>query len=264
MSKTFKGGIAVTAAVLLAATLLVTGCPNSEEPGPNGFALSGTITVNETPVASLDEMKSRMASLAGSGASSASPIRVTIAITNASQLSGTNGGGTDPLHKLFDAIPDDAFITYDLSGCTFTDIQNITAGIAEARTNNANLVSITLPDTLATIGDWAFAYCSSLTSITIPASVTSIGGSVFSNCSGLTQATIPDSVTSIGNYAFYKCSDLTSVYVLRDTLPLTTLGYYGVQDANASLRIYVPASTVAAYKAIVYWTSYSSKIQAIP
>ena len=53
-----------------------------------------------------------------------------------------------------------------------------------------------------------FYGCSGLTSITIPDSVTSIGGSAFSGCSGLTSITIPDSVTSIGSGAFGGCAKL--------------------------------------------------------
>ena len=45
----------------------------------------------------------------------------------------------------------------------------------------------------------AFSECSGLTSVTIPDSVTSIGDGAFSGCSGLTSVTIPDSVTSIGD-----------------------------------------------------------------
>ena len=59
----------------------------------------------------------------------------------------------------------------------------------------------------------AFYNCSSLTSITIPNSVMSIGGSAFYNCSGLTSVTIPDSVTSIGYYAFGGCNKLQNIYI---------------------------------------------------
>ena len=51
-----------------------------------------------------------------------------------------------------------------------------------------------------------------MTSIVIPDSVTSIGDYAFAYCSGLTSIMIPDSVTSIENYAFSHCSSLTSVY----------------------------------------------------
>ena len=69
-----------------------------------------------------------------------------------------------------------------------------------------------IPNSVTSIGDYAFYYCKGLTSVTIPSSVTSIGKSAFSYA-GLTSINIPSSVTSIGTFAFNKCSGLTSVVI---------------------------------------------------
>ena len=62
--------------------------------------------------------------------------------------------------------------------------------------------SYTIPNSVTSIGNYAFSNCTDLTSIIIPNSVTCIGGSAFSGCTGLTSIIIPNSVTSIGDYAF--------------------------------------------------------------
>ena len=64
--------------------------------------------------------------------------------------------------------------------------------------------SYTIPNSVTSIGEYAFSGCTSLTSVTIPDSITSIGKNAFYSCKSLTSVTIPDSVTSIGNGAFYN------------------------------------------------------------
>ena len=77
----------------------------------------------------------------------------------------------------------------------------------------SSLTSVTIPNSVTSIGDGAFQNCSSLTSITIPNSVTSIGEAAFIGCFSLPSITIPNSVTSIGARAFYSCSSLTSITI---------------------------------------------------
>ncbi len=85
------------------------------------------------------------------------------------------------------------------------------------KTSNNTLIlgckNTIIPESVTSIGDYAFRDCSVLTSITIPESVTSIGNGAFYYCSGLTSITFPEGVTSIGSEAFYGCSGLTSIHI---------------------------------------------------
>lgn len=77
----------------------------------------------------------------------------------------------------------------------------------------SSLTDIIIPNSVTSIEDDAFADCSSLTDITLPNSVTSIGGGAFAECSSLTSITMPNTVTSIGNGAFYHCSSLKNIAI---------------------------------------------------
>jgi len=70
-----------------------------------------------------------------------------------------------------------------------------------------------IPNSVTSIGAFAFQGCSNLFSINIPNSVTSIGASAFSGCSNLSSISIPSSVTNIEGYAFYGCSSLGAFIV---------------------------------------------------
>ena len=90
-----------------------------------------------------------------------------------------------------------------------------------------NIVSVTIPDGVTSIGESAFRDCTSLTSITIPDSVTSIGDYTFRGCSSLTSITIPYGVTWIGKYAFYRCTSLTSITIPDSITSIGGSAFYG-------------------------------------
>ncbi len=73
--------------------------------------------------------------------------------------------------------------------------------------------SYTIPSSVTTVGNLAFADCSGLASLTIPNSVTTIGPVAFVSCTSLTGVTIPNSVTTIGDGSFAYCTSLASVNI---------------------------------------------------
>ena len=152
------------------------------------------------------------------------------------------------------------------AGNTVYDSRNNCNAIIETSTNTliVGCQNTTIPNSITSIGDYAFSYCSSLTSVTIPNSVTSIGNSAFSNCSSLTsinvaddnpnysskdgvlfnkqqttliqcpggmqgEYVIPNSVTSIASNAFQNCSSLTSVTIPNS---VTSIGDYAFNGVN--------------------------------
>jgi len=135
-------------------------------------------------------------------------------------------------------------ISFDKDYCSYPNNNNARLHILDE--NGDEVTDIVLPDSVKSIGDYAFQNCTELTSITIPDSVTSIGKSAFYDCTGLTSITIPDSVTSIGNAAFYRCTGLTSVTIGNGVTRIEHSAFYGctglkdvyITDVEAWLNIY--------------------------
>ncbi len=92
-----------------------------------------------------------------------------------------------------------------------------------------NLVSVTVGDSVTSIGDYAFGNCSSLGSVKMGDSVTTIGAYAFYGCSGLSEFTLTEKISSIGESAFEDCTALTSV-----TLPqsVTSIGNHAFKGCT--------------------------------
>ena len=107
------------------------------------------------------------------------------------------------------------------------------------RCNRTATETITIPNSVTTIGVGAFWGCIGLTSVTIPNSVTTIGEYAFYGCDNLTSVTIPNSVTTIGEYAFGYCYELTSVTIPNS---VTTIGEYAFGYCIDLISIAIPNS----------------------
>ena len=146
-------------------------------------------------------------------------------------------------------------------------VELIPAGLFSGCTG---LTSVTIPDSVTSIGDYAFSGCTGLKSVTIPNNVTSIGKGAF-NCTGLTEViynakavadlnwgscvfeyagtssggfrvVIGDSVERIPSYLFYNCSGLTEIYYNAKAvtdLKESSAAFWYVGSSSGSVKVFI-------------------------
>lgn len=107
----------------------------------------------------------------------------------------------------------------------------------EAFVNSAALRSVTIPEGVTSIGDKAFAGCVSLQSIALPDSLTDIGTAMFDTCTSLESAVLPTGMTAVPPSMFLQCEALRSI-----TLPkgLITIGDHAFEHCNSLDAIQIP------------------------
>ncbi len=236
VSKTINLATAGTLSTLLTAT---------EKTTITNLTITGTIDSRD-----FKTMRDNMPALAIVDISGAS-----IALYTGS--AGTYNIGTSSYTYPANGIPKNSF-------CTPSDV------------GKSTLINFIFPNSVTTIGDYAFSKCDGLVSITIPNLVTTIGGSAFTACTKLTNIslgnsistigvaafagcnmssiTIPNSVISMGDVVFNSCPNLKTVYCLNinpPTILINTLGSSGALN-----NVFVPTASVLAYKGAQYWKNY--------
>lgn len=102
------------------------------------------------------------------------------------------------------------------SGCSALTTVQFGSGLASipgALFEGTGLKTVTLPESVTSIGSWAFANCAKLEQVSFPAGLTSIDLSAFENCTALTAVTLPKRLTELGSAVFKNCSALKSVWI---------------------------------------------------
>lgn len=106
--------------------------------------------------------------------------------------------------------------------------------IDHAAFHDSAVTSVTIPDSVTSIPDDAFGFCSQLTNISIPNSVTFIGFSAFNSCTSLKSITLPSSLSTIQSSAFYNCGNLETI---RIPVSVTFIGNYTFAGCPNSMTV---------------------------
>lgn len=193
--------------------------------------------------------------------------------SNAEQKIAVTYSGTSPLSAVYTgniAIP--RFVTYN--GITYTVMsideyafancssltsvfipQSVTS-IGAYAFSYTGIESITIPNSVVSIGDYAFMYSRSLNSIILEDGVKSIGYQAFVGSTNLKTVVLPATIESIGSEAFWECSNITSIICKAINPP--TCDNYTFGKVNKDIPLYVPASSVFTYRTTDYWSSFTN------
>ena len=171
---------------------------------------------------------------------------------------------------------------YNLPNLREIHFASTTKTIEHSAFSGSGLESIVIPETITSIGDYAFSNCNRLVSASVPKSANTLGTLIFRNsirlkevtygptivksdlfigCTSLEKVTLLEGVNTIDFQAFRNLRNLTNLILKATTPPtLNSNAFY-----NTGLtHIYVPATSVDIYKSDREWRVFANKIQAIP
>ena len=112
-----------------------------------------------------------------------------------------------------------------VTSITFPD--DITSVSEYAFIRCTDLTDVSIPDSVTAIGECAFRSCTNLENIRLSNNLQTIGASAFYDCKKLKTITLPESVTAIGKNAFMSCTSLDSITIPNRITVIEDYAFYG-------------------------------------
>ena len=167
-------------------------------------------------------------------------------------------GNVDPTNN----GPYNIEIPTTLGGCTVTGLGEYSFATEENGSplydiHHHNIHSVTIPESVTSIGQSAFEACFSLDSLIIKDAATSIGESAFNGCSDLTTLSLGKNITTIGDYAFQGCSYLTNVTIPQSVTSIGRQAFYLTDLNTLTIKGPIKSMGYAAFAGCTNLTSLS-------
>ena len=145
-----------------------------------------------------------------------------------------------PIYKEGDYyIYDGTVVCYDGNNTEITDIPSTATRLADYLFYKSNIVSVTIPGNITTVGNSCFSWCQQLETVSVQAGVETIGEEAFEYCSNLKEAKLSNGIIQIGTEAFYYC---TSLDYVRLPNTLKTLESSLFSNCTSLKRVTIPRS----------------------
>jgi hypothetical protein len=125
------------------------------------------------------------------------------------------------------------------SNVNYLDVDYMITSIDKTAFAYSGITSVSIPNSVKFIGEWAFTNCHNLTGVTVPNQVTFLGEGAFSNCSVLTTAVLSNTLTSIENNLFHSCRALTNFVIPASVL---SIGEYAFDQCYGLITLNIPSS----------------------
>ena len=151
----------------------------------------------------------------------------------------------------FTRIPDGAFKDTKINSYNIKIPNTVTSIGSYAFANTLICGSLIIPNSVTEIKEGAFENCKKLSSLTLPSNLKRIESLVFKSCGFSGSLTIPNSVTEIGHHAFYDCNNFTQELILSENLK--TIGSYafagcsGFSEGNLTIPNSVTVIGIGAF-----------------